>query len=199
MTNNNTFSISIGAVIMNGVKKEFSRRALVRINSGNRETCEGIQKIAEYVSAVFNRFASTEYKYFYSELDEDCCWVEINGDTSGLTFIVSKKENKSNVDTLDFTDMLFGDVSQIVFNWLTDNETKIKLKEPTPKEILAEYMHSRYSAIVQKKVMALLPLLDNGYDIFQVMKFAKNDPDADTIEEAFHYYTHLKQNENKIK
>ena len=193
MNNNNTFSI--GTVIMNGVKKEFSRRALVRINGASDD---GIRKIAEYLFAVFNSFANNKpYLYSYSELDQDCCWVEINGNTTGLIFIISKKKETKPDDnnTVDFTDMLFGDVSQIVFNWITDNATKIILKTPTAREILAEYMRSKYSAIVQKKVMALLKIAD--CDVFQAIRVTKGDPNSEEIIELLNYYEKLKQNEKQ--
>ena len=185
----------IGDVVMSGVKKEFSKKALVRINSGNRETSEGIQKIAEYVFSAFNNFASKAYQYTYSLLDEDCCWIEINGNTTGLVFILGKKENKSNGDTLDFRDMVFDDCSQLVFNWLTECESKIEITPPSPKEILWDFL-SKKPVVIRKKVKALLPLVDN-YDISQAIRVTKGDPNSEEIIEALNYYDSLKQNEKQ--
>ena len=193
--------IYIGAVIMDkNNNREYFRRAILKLdsteylNSGFLETSE-IQKISKY---IFGRFVSRPYQYVYSTMNEDCCWIEIPNNTTGLIFILSrdKNERKSDDNTLNFTDLKFDDCYQLVFNWLTDCEAKIEIAPPTPKEILLDYI-SKKSAVIRKKVMALLPLLDNGYKIYEVIRLTKQDVNSDEIIEALNYYNDLKQNENK--
>ena len=191
MTNNNTTAnILIGAVIMNGVKKEFFRRALVRISG---ETSD-IQKISEYVFAAFNSFAAKPYQYSYSVLNEDCCWVEINGNTTGLTFIISRKETKKSDGDIDFTDMVFRDCSRLTFSWLTDCETKIDIMPPSAKEILLDYISNK-PEVIKRKIEALLPIVD--WNISQAIRITKGDPNSEEIIEALNYYDSLKQNEKQ--
>ena len=199
MTNTNTTAniFSIGSVIMGkDNRREFFREAILKINSSEYESYEAdeeIQKTAEYIFAVFNKLVNQAYKYNYSVLSRDCCWAEINNNTTELVFILSRKETKkSDVNTLDFTDMVFEDCSQLTFNWLTDCESKIKIAPPNPREILLDYISNK-PEIIKRKVAALLPLVDNS-DIFQAIKVTKGDPNGDEIIAILNHYNVLKQN-----
>ena len=175
-------------------KREFFRKVLVRLNSSELFNSD-IRKLSKYVFSNSNNSVSN-YQYIYSVLDEDCCWIEISKNTTGLIFILSRKEeSKSDDNTLDFTDLIFGDCRQLVFNWLTECESRIEIAQPSAKEILLDYISNR-PVVVRKKVISLLPIVAN-YDIFQAIRVTRGDPNSEEIVEALNYYNNLKQNENQ--
>lgn len=177
-------------------KNKFFRKVTVRINpdssSGIRESSE-IQEVAKY---IFSKL-SHSYQYTYGKYSEDSCWIEIAGNTTGLEFILSRKETaKSKSDkSLDFADLIFDDCAVMAFNWLTECESRIEIAPPTPKEILLVYIQNK-PAVVRKKIQALLPLVDNGL-FFQAIRVTKGDPNSQEIIEALNYYNNLKQQNEK--